>query len=120
MENADIDAMIVGLAAVVRAYTRDAARTKQQQPKSAVGDAILFDQRLLHRGAFRYGRESMGSPRVVVQLSFGARNAFTAAWAAGDRARRHEQLARFEAEARKRDSRPKKRMKPRGRKREVE
>ena len=47
MENADIDAMIVGIAAVIRAYTRDAARTKRASDLTKpeqVGESASFDE----------------------------------------------------------------------------
>ena len=47
MENADIDAMIVGIAAVIRAYTRDAARSKRAsdltKPEQG-GESATFDE----------------------------------------------------------------------------
>ena len=54
------------------------------------GDAIIFDQRIIHRGRFDARRPRQ---RASVQLSFGLDNHFTRSWAIGDNLRR-ESLVR--------------------------
>lgn len=68
----------------------------------AMGDAILFDQLLVHRGYYKLHERAraMTRPRVVLQFSFGADNEFTRAWVAGDAKRRQEQLLKHAWEQR--------------------
>ena len=55
-----------------------------------VGDAVLFDQRIIHRGqAFQEGNQE---PRIAIQISFGLRNAFTYEFAEGARQRQRDQI----------------------------
>jgi len=60
----------------------------------ALGDAVLIDMRLMHRG--RHKPAPWGT-RVVVQLTFGAQNSsFTRDWARGDTIRRRDQMRKVQ------------------------
>ena len=59
-----------------------------------IGDAILFDQRLIHRGrgSSQAVPGAVSSTRITVQLSFGVANAISREWEAGDRERKERLL----------------------------
>ncbi len=56
--------------------------------RPALGDCIIFDQRITHRGM---ERQVEGS-RIMVSLGYGANNFFTDAFEAGTCARQRDQL----------------------------
>lgn len=56
--------------------------------RPSLGDCILFDQRITHRGM---ERQIEGS-RILVSFGYGANNFFTDAFEAGTRARQRDQL----------------------------
>jgi hypothetical protein len=61
--------------------------------RPALGDCILFDQRITHRGMER----QVAGSRIMVSFGFGANNFFTDAFEAGTRARQRDQTrARFQ------------------------
>lgn len=56
-----------------------------------LGDAVLFDQRILHRGQLR--QDLATGPRITIQVSFGRRDSvFSHEFAEGARLRQREQL----------------------------
>lgn len=59
----------------------------------ALGDAILFDQRITHRGMERQVPE----PRIMISYGFGANNIFTDTFEKGTRARQADQLRGLKA-----------------------
>ena len=63
----------------------------------AKGDAVLIDQRLVHRGFFKHKKSGvpMQRTRVRLSLTFGSdRNALTRAWVAGDAQRKRDLSSR--------------------------
>ena len=57
-----------------------------------LGDAVLFDMRLLHKGTHI---EAEWGSRVAIQVSFGAPNIFTNEWKRCDTTRRNYQMSRI-------------------------
>uniref|UniRef100_A0A7S3ERQ9 Uncharacterized protein n=1 Tax=Haptolina ericina TaxID=156174 RepID=A0A7S3ERQ9_9EUKA len=67
-------------------------RFKKVKPvvlRPGVGDALLFDQRLIHRGQSFQGADQ--ESRIAVQISFGLPNAFTYEFSEGARQRQRDQ-----------------------------
>lgn len=53
-----------------------------------LGEGILFDQRIFHRGAVQLGGSSAHRERVSLQISFGRDDQYTREWSLGDLLRR--------------------------------
>jgi hypothetical protein len=56
--------------------------------RPAIGDCVIFDQRITHRGMER----QVAGSRILVSFGYGANNFFTDAFEAGTKARQRDQL----------------------------
>lgn len=64
--------------------------------KHALGSIVVFDQRITHRGpGHGFQPPVPGEHRVMISLSFGRRNQYTAEFANGTHARQSDQEAQF-------------------------
>lgn len=61
----------------------------------ALGDVILFDQRITHRGMTR----QVSSPRILLSFGFGVNNAFTDCFEEGTRVRQRDEARRAHTKA---------------------
>lgn len=70
--------------------SRDIDTKKWIQLRPALGDVVIFDQRITHRGMEKQSRV----PRILVSFGFGKNNVFTDNFERGTRARQRDQVGR--------------------------